>query len=59
VYARYASSKACSEGADGVRIVAYHLAQGEKSRKQQNICQILGFHGGDHDEWRLLGCYSV
>jgi putative component of membrane protein insertase Oxa1/YidC/SpoIIIJ protein YidD len=19
-------------------------------------CKILGFHGGDYDQWRLLGC---
>jgi hypothetical protein len=19
------------------------------------LCKILGFHGGDHEEWRLLG----
>jgi hypothetical protein len=22
-------------------------------------CKILGFHGGDYEEWRLLGCYAV
>jgi hypothetical protein len=23
------------------------------------ISQIGGFNGGDHEEWRLLGCYIV
>jgi hypothetical protein len=21
-------------------------------------CKIGGFHGGDYEEWRLLGCYN-
>jgi hypothetical protein len=23
------------------------------------ICNISGFHGGNYEEWRLLGCYAV
>jgi hypothetical protein len=23
------------------------------------MCKILGFHGGDYEEWCLLGCYAV
>jgi hypothetical protein len=23
------------------------------------LCKISGFHGGDYEEWRLLGCYAV
>jgi hypothetical protein len=23
------------------------------------ICKISGFHGGDYEEWCLLGCYAV
>jgi hypothetical protein len=23
------------------------------------ICKICGFHGGDYEEWCLLGCYAV
>jgi hypothetical protein len=23
------------------------------------LCKIWGFHGGDYEEWRLLGCYAV
>jgi hypothetical protein len=23
------------------------------------ICKIWGFHGGDYEEWCLLGCYAV
>jgi hypothetical protein len=26
---------------------------------QLMLCKISGFHGGDYDEWRLLGCYIV
>jgi hypothetical protein len=22
-------------------------------------CKIFGFHGGDYEEWRLLGCYAM
>jgi hypothetical protein len=22
-------------------------------------CKISGFHGGDYEEWRFLGCYAV
>jgi hypothetical protein len=22
-------------------------------------CKILGFHGGDYEEWCLLGCYAM
>jgi hypothetical protein len=23
------------------------------------LCKIWGFHGGDYEEWRLLGCYAA
>jgi hypothetical protein len=23
------------------------------------VCKILGFHGGDYEEWCFLGCYAV
>jgi hypothetical protein len=23
------------------------------------LCKILGFHGGDYEEWCVLGCYAV
>jgi hypothetical protein len=23
------------------------------------LCKIWGFHGGDYEEWRFLGCYAV
>jgi hypothetical protein len=26
---------------------------------QLMLCKICGFHGGDYDEYRLLGCYAV
>jgi hypothetical protein len=22
-------------------------------------CKILGFHGGDYEDWCLLGCYAL
>jgi hypothetical protein len=25
----------------------------------EHSCKILGFHDGDYEEWRLLGCYAV
>jgi hypothetical protein len=27
--------------------------------KSELICKIRGFHGGDYEEWCLLGCYAV
>jgi hypothetical protein len=23
------------------------------------VCKISGFHGGDYEEWCILGCYAV
>jgi hypothetical protein len=28
-------------------------------RQQKELCKIWGFHAGDFEEWRLLGCYVV
>jgi hypothetical protein len=28
-------------------------------RTKDHGCKILGFHGGDYEEWCLLGCYAV
>jgi hypothetical protein len=27
--------------------------------KYTGICKIWDFHGGDYEEWRILGCYAV
>jgi hypothetical protein len=27
--------------------------------KENCLCKIWGFHGGDYEEWCLLGCYAV
>jgi hypothetical protein len=24
-----------------------------------NLCKIWGFHGGDSEEWCILGCYAL
>jgi hypothetical protein len=24
-----------------------------------HLCKIFGFHGGDYEEWCLLGCYAM
>jgi hypothetical protein len=29
------------------------------SDKIGNFSKIWGFHGGDYEEWCLLGCYAV
>jgi hypothetical protein len=26
---------------------------------EDKLLTLLGFHGGDYEEWRLLGCYAV
>jgi hypothetical protein len=31
----------------------YHI------NKRSQSCKIWGFHGGDYEEWCLLGCYAV
>jgi hypothetical protein len=31
-----------------------------RNRSANNISrQIWGFHSGDYEEWRLLGCYTL
>jgi hypothetical protein len=30
-----------------------------KIQTKQLMCKIWGFHSGDYEEWRLLGCYAV
>jgi hypothetical protein len=27
--------------------------------KQCDLCKVWGFHGGDYEEWRLVGCNAV
>jgi hypothetical protein len=29
------------------------------NHKDPYRCKIWGFHGGDYEEWCLLGCYAV
>jgi hypothetical protein len=29
------------------------------THKQVSFRKIWGFHGGDYEEWYLLGCYAV
>jgi hypothetical protein len=31
----------------------------EQAVKEKSGCKIWGFHGGDYEEWCLLGCYAV
>jgi hypothetical protein len=31
----------------------------QKLDEQKLYCKIWGFHGGDYEEWCLLGCYAV
>jgi hypothetical protein len=35
----------------------YYVSAAELS--QLILCKICGFHGGDYEECRLLGCYAV
>jgi hypothetical protein len=30
-----------------------------KAMKIEKTCKIWGLHGGDYEEWRLLGCYAM
>jgi hypothetical protein len=34
-------------------------AHSSKNGKYLSGCKIWGFHGGDYEEWCLLGCYAV
>jgi hypothetical protein len=45
----YLSFLGCS-----LRVTVY-----EDILKRNNDCKIWGFHGGDYEEWCLLGCYAV
>jgi hypothetical protein len=31
----------------------------DKVQTQLYLCKILGFYGGDYEEWRFLECYTV
>jgi hypothetical protein len=31
----------------------------QENQNRINACKIWGFHGGDYEEWRLMGCYVV
>jgi hypothetical protein len=33
--------------------------QNEYCRKNRHLCKVGGYHGGDYEECRLLGCYAV
>jgi hypothetical protein len=35
----------------------HYVSATEPSRLM--LCKISGFHGGDYEECRLLGCYAV
>jgi hypothetical protein len=37
-------------------IIAHFLLAAKTSIE---LCKIWGFHGGDYEEWCLLGCYAV
>jgi hypothetical protein len=32
---------------------------GNEAKDCMYLCKIWGFHDGDYEEWRLLGCYAV
>jgi hypothetical protein len=36
-----------------------HVKRNKWFEKWVCICKIWGFHGGDYEEWCLLGCYAV
>jgi hypothetical protein len=41
-------------------IILDHLVQPKQQlRPITNSFKIWGFHGGDYEEWCLLGCYAV
>jgi hypothetical protein len=43
-------------------ILHSHRRENLKSYKHLStllLCKICGFHGGDYEVWRLLGCYAV
>jgi hypothetical protein len=41
-------------------VMSYKLVdQVSVDDRQGGFCKIWGFHGGDYEEWFLLGCYAV
>jgi hypothetical protein len=36
-----------------------HSCKWTRIKKEIQLCKIWSIHGGDYDEWRLLGCYAV
>jgi hypothetical protein len=41
----------------GIVLVAKTTA--DLTNNQNNVCKIWGFHGGDYEEYRLMGCGAV
>jgi hypothetical protein len=39
------------------RVLNAGLAMSRDEMYLPTECKILSFHGGDYEEWRLLGCY--
>jgi hypothetical protein len=36
-----------------------HITSLVTDPSQLMLCKIGGFHGGNYEEWHLLGCYAV
>jgi hypothetical protein len=35
------------------------IRENNKISTKESLCKIWGFHGGDYEEWCLLGCYAM
>jgi hypothetical protein len=43
----------------GVVSVSMELLRLRLPSNDGTLCKICGFHGGDYEEWRPLGCYAL
>jgi hypothetical protein len=54
VLTRYESVLICS-----LRQHERTIAEGHVTTQERRLCKIWGFHGGDYEEWCLVGCYAA
>jgi hypothetical protein len=60
IFGIYGECTVVMENIDLEILTNLHFFCPSKIRKKEYwLCKIWGFHGGDYEECRLLGCYAV